>query len=434
MLSMKLTNPLLLTLVITFAVLAAPVTRAASEAQAKPQFKPLTKSQNKPVAPRMAVSVLSDPAMLRMAGLPIWREDTEVNVAYSILNEQQMERLNQVAHSLHRCGGYEVLSDVSPTNTHSIDMIFQEFRDRQDRDRTFGFLGGDLPEARDSKVAAAVAEVSADSLKKWVEWFSSFHSRFNGGDHANDAITQLKASLDELARKYSFPIVVELIAHDSTRQKSLRFAIQGSINPAQIIVLGAHADSVNWQNGTSAKAPGADDNASGSSNLLETLRILLAQGQPERSVHFFWYAGEESGLLGSAEISKTYKNANADVVAVMQMDMTLMPGSGPNTISSIRDFTSPWLHDYLLKLNEFYVQARIIDDRCGYACSDHASWNRRGYNAVFPFESDSGLMNQNIHTVRDVIDERSNFEHSAQFSKLAVAFAMHLANSQHRGP
>jgi leucyl aminopeptidase len=384
--------------------------------------------------PKLAVSVLSDPAMLRMAGLPIWREDTEVNVAYSLLNESQMERLSIMAHSLHRCAGYEVLSDVSPSDKDAIDQIFADLRNRKERDRTFGFLAGDLPQSPDSKVAAAVAQVSPAGIKKWVEWFSAFPSRFNHGERANDAITNLKGSLEELARQYSYPITVEFISHQSTAQKSLRFSIQGSIHPEQVIVLGAHADSVNWQDGSSARAPGADDNASGSSDLLEALRILLAQGQPERSVHFFWYAGEESGLLGSAEIARTYKSQNVDVVAALQLDMTMMPGSGVGTITSIRDFTSPWLHDYMMKLNEFYVHARIEDDECGYACSDHASWNRRGYHAVFPFESQSRVMNQNLHTARDVIDSSSNFEHSALFAKIAVAFAMHLANSQDRGP
>jgi bacterial leucyl aminopeptidase len=387
-------------------------------------------------APRFAVSVLSDPALLRMAGLPIWREDTEVQVAYTVLNDAQMERLSQAAHSIHRCAGYEVLNEINPSQGDSIERIFQDLRDRKNRDEELAFLqttAGDLPEVRDERIALAMSQVTAEGVKKWVEWFASFHDRFNRGNRANDAITQLKTSLEGLIANAAFPVTVDLIAHESTPQKSLRLMIQGAVQPKEVIVLGAHADSVNWQD-TSSKAPGADDNASGSSNLIETLRILLAQGQPDRSIHFFWYAGEESGLLGSAEIAKTYKQQNVDVVAALQLDMTMVPGSGANVISSIRDFTSPWLHDYLMKINQFYLNLTIESDKCGYACSDHASWHRRGYHALFPFESGPDQMNNKIHTAADIIDSRANFDHAAQFSRIAVAFAMHLANSTHRGP
>ncbi len=383
--------------------------------------------------PSYVVPVLADPGFLRSAGLPIWREDLELNVAYSLLNEYQLERLSVMAHAQHRCGGFEVIQEIMPSQSKALDEIFATMRERKRRDEEFSLFGGEVPEERDERVAAAVTQVRAEGVKKWVEWFSSFHNRFNRGDRANDAITALKTSLDELAARVDFPVSVDLIDHDSTPQKSLRFSITGSLYPKEVIVMGGHADSVNWQN-SGAPAPGADDNASGSSNLLEALRVLLAQGQPERSLHVFWYAGEESGLLGSAEIAQTYKSENVDVIAALQLDMTLFPGSGVKTIASIRDFTSPWLHGYLLKLNQYYLNLRILDDQCGYACSDHASWHRRGFHTVFPFEAKASSMNRRIHTAQDVIDEGSDFEHSAEFSKIAVAFAMHLANSRHRGP
>jgi leucyl aminopeptidase len=182
------------------------------------------------------------------------------------------------------------------------------------------------------------------------------------------------------------------------------------------------------------QAPGADDNASGSANLIEALRIMLAQPQPQRSIDFFWYAGEEQGLLGSAEIAKTYKAQKADVIAVLQLDMTLYPGAGESIIGSMNDFTSAWLRDYLKAMNDTYLHAQIVDDKCGYGCSDHASWNRQGYPALMPFETTFRGMNHNIHTAKDVITPDSNFRHSMLYTKIALVMAMDLGNSDARQP
>lgn len=181
-------------------------------------------------------------------------------------------------------------------------------------------------------------------------------------------------------------------------------------------------------------APGADDNASGSANLIEALRILMTRPQPERTIDIFWYAAEEQGLLGSAEIAKQYKAEKKDVIAVLQLDMTLFPGSGELVIGSMTDFTSAWLRDYLKAVNETYLHARIVEDRCGYGCSDHASWSRQGYPALMPFEATFKASNKNIHTSKDIISPALSFKHSAVYSKIALVMALDLGNSTARQP
>ena len=82
-------------------------------------------------------------------------------------------------------------------------------------------------------------------------------------------------------------------------------------------------DSINLSNPTSGRAPGADDDGTGSVNLLEGFRVLLAAGfKPTNPVEFHWYAGEESGLLGSQAIATAYKSAGKQVKAFMELDMS----------------------------------------------------------------------------------------------------------------
>jgi leucyl aminopeptidase len=60
--------------------------------------------------------------------------------------------------------------------------------------------------------------------------------------------------------------------------------------------------------GASAKAPGADDNASGIATITETIRVLMSNGfQPKKTLKFMAYAAEEVGLLGSKEIANDFK-------------------------------------------------------------------------------------------------------------------------------
>src|SRR3546814_3809552 len=101
--------------------------------------------------------------------------------------------------------------------------------------------------------------------------------------------------------------------------------IEGTTLREEVVVLGAHLDSINADGGGSPgqAAPGADDDASGIAVLTETLRIALASGwRPQRTVKFMGYAAEEVGLRGSNAIAQSHRQAGVDVVAVLQVDMT----------------------------------------------------------------------------------------------------------------
>lgn len=75
---------------------------------------------------------------------------------------------------------------------------------------------------------------------------------------------------------------------------------QGTQTPDEWIVVGGHYDSRNANNSPSGAAvtPGADDNASGCSGVIEAARAIVPF-RPRRSVLFMCYAGEEQGLHGS---------------------------------------------------------------------------------------------------------------------------------------
>lgn len=379
--------------------------------------------------------VLADLNDLRALNIPVLAAHKGLEVGYAILTPVMQQRLQERAHKVGKCGGFEDLSQEGEMHMQGFDQLFSEMAALQEREALYQkapFRALSL--ASDPRIQSALDQVSEDNLRSYVTWLSSFPTRNANDARGNDHVSEMKLRLEAMLEGSSLPYKIAEITHSGTRQKSLHVRLLGSQRPQEVVVLGGHLDSINQSWGGGRAAPGADDNASGSANLIEALRILLTQPQPERSIDFFWYAAEEQGLVGSAEIAKSYKAQKADVVAVLQLDMTLFPGSGEFVIGSMTDFTSAWLREYLRALNDTYLHAKVVDDKCGYGCSDHASWNRQGYPTLMPFEATFRGSNRNIHSAKDVISPESNFKHSMLYTKIALVMAMDLGNSTARQP
>ncbi len=372
--------------------------------------------------------VIADLGILEKAGVELLTVDQELGLGYGILTNEQELRMTELAHAEGKCGGFEMLPFGTVDAKHPlISDVFGQIREQNAKNRRFHPTTEAFADVeKKPEIAAALEEVNTANMRATVELLSSFPNREYRDEQPNRGVEALKARIEEITKGSSLPVTVETVTHQRIQQNSLKVRIQGSQRPNEIIVIGGHLDSINSGGGD---APGADDNASGSANLVEALRILLTKKQPERTIEFFWYAGEEGGLIGSAEIAQTYKGQGAKVVAVLQLDMTLFPGVGAMTLGSMTDYTSAWLRSYLETINSIYIKAGITNDRCGYGCSDHASWYRQGYPTVMPFESTMRGRNRSIHSSNDVLDSRLNFEHSAIFTKIAVVMAMDLGNS-----
>ncbi|WP_374075974.1 M20/M25/M40 family metallo-hydrolase [Bdellovibrio bacteriovorus] len=379
--------------------------------------------------------ILADLNDLRALNIPVLAKDESVEVGYAMVTPLMQQRIQERAHAVGKCGGFEDLSTDVMLQSHGFDKMLTELAKIKEKNDLYERAPFKILSLEKSvQIEAALTEVSESNLRSYVQWLSAFPNRNNRDAQPNKHVVEMKQRLEAMLANATIPYEISEITHSSTKQNTLRVRLPGSTRPNEIVVLGGHLDSINQSWGGGKGAPGADDNASGSANLIETLRILMDKPQPQRTVEIFWYAGEESGLLGSAEVAKQYKAEKKDVIAVLQLDMTLFPGSGELVIGSMTDFTSAWLRDYLKAMNETYLHARIVDDKCGYGCSDHASWNRQGYPALMPFEATFKASNKNIHTSNDVISPESNFKHSAVYTKIALVLAMDLANSQVRQP
>jgi len=336
-------------------------------------------------------------------------------------------KLSKIAHDAGKCGGFEYVdsSEFTINNLTTESMAKTALKNLQNRNtqvqaqtqntcviNTKSFKSLDLD------------KVDARNIEKFVRWFSSFHTRYHRAPNPDIPVDALKEKI-ELMLKDVKNVSIYKVSHNNTPQSSLAvtFAPANKNKNTETVVLGGHLDSIiSWGFGN-PHAPGADDNASGIGTLIEAMRIFALSPRPNHYVQFYFYAGEEAGLLGSREIAIDHKNKDSKIRGVLQLDMTMFPGSGPFTIASMTDFTSPRLRQWLNSFNENILGVTVLEDQCGYGCSDHASWHRQGFDTLMPFEAKMNDMNSDIHSKRDVVSADSNFEHAAVFAKIALAFA-----------
>ncbi|MCP4723540.1 MAG: M20/M25/M40 family metallo-hydrolase [bacterium] len=87
---------------------------------------------------------------------------------------------------------------------------------------------------------------------------------------------------------------------DETQVNNVLGEIPGTDLKDEIVMLGSHFDS--WHT-----SPGATDNASGCSVMLEAMRILKAiDAKPRRTIRIAFWSGEEDGIHGSGYYVKKY--------------------------------------------------------------------------------------------------------------------------------
>jgi leucyl aminopeptidase len=337
------------------------------------------------------------------------------------MDEKQVENLSKMMHDkFHRCGGFVVHDSKKEALKVLGDSAIRKMA------KSAPLVDYTITEGVTTQ--ALVSQVKEISIRSTIEKLSSFHNRYYKSQTGLDSQAWIKGQW-ELMSEGRADVSVEYFKHKNFPQPSVILTITGTEMADDIIVVGGHADSIAGYWGRErARAPGADDNASGIATTTEAIRVLMETGhKPKRTVKFMAYAAEEVGLLGSKDIANSFKAAGKKVVGVMQLDMTNHNGTADKDIVFMTDFTNKAQNEFLGRLIDTYVKVPWGYSKCGYGCSDHASWHNAGYPASIPFESTMGDINGKIHTKNDTIQQSgSHAQHAEKFAKLAVSFIVEL--------
>jgi Peptidase family M28/PDZ domain/PA domain len=200
----------------------------------------------------------------------------------------------------------------------------------------------------------------------------------------------------------------------------------------EVLVIGAHYDHLGYGHaggslgGRGAAGEihnGADDNASGTSGILELAQAFAGQ-RPRRTIYFVAFSGEERGLLGSQHWVENPPLPLEHVTAMINLDMIGRLGGdalevgGVDTADGFRALATQALADEGL-------EGRL--DGSGYGPSDHASFYGAGVPVLFLF---TGL-HDDYHRPSDDADKLDHAG-AARVARVAFRCAETLANQDTR--
>jgi bacterial leucyl aminopeptidase len=341
------------------------------------------------------------------------------DVALLKINEESLPKLSHMMHEqFDRCAGYfrhESLEDALES-LNSDEMV----------KAATSLEFADYSISAQNLVRPMIKKVEASRIQMVIEDLVSFKNRYYKSEHGLQAANWLAQEWRTIGKDRE-EISVELFEHARSPQPSVIMTIKGKSD--DLIIVGGHLDSIaGWWSRARAKAPGADDNASGIATMSEVIRVLTETDfAPEKTIKFIAYAAEEVGLIGSQDIANHYAEASEHILGVLQLDMTNYNGSELDIVM-MSDYTNAAQNEFLGGLIDTYLDGVTWGyDKCGYACSDHSSWTKVGFPASFPFESMKKDMNGAIHSAKDTLEASGgNANHAAKFAQLALAFIVEL--------
>ena len=265
----------------------------------------------------------------------------------------------------------------------------------------------------------------ADNLFKPFGW-----SRQSIQETMNRSLTSINFNLGSLTFFASVNIT-----HKTTRAANVVGTIKSGNRKYrdEYIVIGAHFDHLGMGGAgsgsrdpeTRSTHPGADDNASGVSGLLELAQKLSAQkSRLKRSIVFIGFDAEEKGLLGSKHFIKNSTIDINKITTMINMDMIGRMVDSSLTVGGVG--TSPAFKPLLdsLKAERTFTLGM---SNAGFGPSDHASFYIEDVPVLFFF---TGIHND-YHTPRDTW-KQINLSGTKTLLDLVYDVVFHLSRAKNR--
>lgn len=238
--------------------------------------------------------------------------------------------------------------------------------------------------------AAPIKEIAAMHIKR------SFIKEILNSE--NKSLTDIVGIIDDKLSPNSFEIVNSKIELNTeiNRIEKISWNV-GALIPGndenytnEYVVIGAHYDHLGWGEQNSlymGDIPmihyGADDNASGTTGLLELAeKFMSVKDQLKRSVIFTAFSGEELGLLGSAYMVNNFPVPIEDVITMINMDMIGRLNENNDLIVYGTGTSSNW-KQILDEKNTYELNLTFNDE--GFGPSDHSSFYGKQIPVLFFF-------------------------------------------------
>jgi leucyl aminopeptidase len=346
------------------------------------------------------------------------QNSTRDKVSILSIPESQLSSLSELMHDkFNRCGGFF----YHESKTKAIEFNNKSASQKIAQPIDYTINNADT-------VTSLINQISIANLESTITNLSNYNNRYYQAESGVISANSIHSSWQNISNGRS-DISVALENHSNWMQPSVIATITGTSLSDEFVLVGGHLDSINSRLPQYGRATGAEDNASGIAVVTELLNMIVSSDyRPSRTLVLIGYAAEEVGLRGSQAIANRFNAENKNVVGVVQFDMTSFQGTNDTDIVFVTDFTNAAQNQFMADLIDTYLPGISYGyDVCGYACSDHASWNNLGYPASFPFESTFNDHNNTIHTNNDTA---FNVNHVMKFTQLAAAYTAELAKGE----
>ncbi|MEZ4920916.1 MAG: M28 family peptidase [Saprospiraceae bacterium] len=318
-----------------------------------------------------------------------------------IIDTRFEENVKSYRRLISTYGWQTVGSDSASTETNSIHSVFVSEE-----------LGAKILGSRDKKVESTI-----ESIK-------------NGGASKSIKVkSDLEIHMVKSAKRLEGSNVIGFIEGTDPKKKN------------EYVFLTAHYDHLGVKDGQVFN--GADDNASGTSGIIEIARAFAAAKKagvgPKRSVVCMLVSGEEKGLLGSRfytdfpifSMKNTVADINIDMIGRVDDDHKGNPDYiyviGSDRLSTQLDNTTRYMNDKYTKLDLDYKYNDPKDPNHYYERSDHYNFAKNDIPVVFFFNG----THADYHRASDT-REKINFDALAKRAQLAFLVAWDLANRPER--
>jgi hypothetical protein len=295
----------------------------------------------------------------------------------------------------------------------------------------------------DAEIASIIAQVDQNVLYDYTAKLSGEQPVVVGGENYTILTRKTNSGVPiQKATTYVYEYLQSLPGLDSVAYQSWQTdgfsnrnvvgVLNGTTRADEIVLLTAHLD--NMPGG--GRAPGADDNASGSAALMAAADIL-SKYQFQRTVRFVFFTGEEQGTLGSWVYARKARSAGEKIVAALNMDMLAWDKKGEPTMRLHTRAPQTGAGDleianlFVDVVNTYAIALSPIITSYGMDESDHASFWEYNYSAICIIEDDGDLnswgdFNPNYHTVNDTL-ANLNMPYFTHVTAATVGSIAHLA-------
>jgi Zn-dependent M28 family amino/carboxypeptidase len=274
--------------------------------------------------------------------------------------------------------------------------------------------------APDPKIASYISLVNSADLKNFVTYLSGEASTILTRQAQSTGATAAQTYLQQQFAQSGFTVTTQ--AFRTGYSSNVVATLLGKTDPSKLVLVTAHYDSRGpTLSSTTERAPGANDNGSGTGALLQITR-LISQSKITfaYTVVIIAFSGEEQGLYGSAYSAQQYKNAGANIVAVLNADMIAYrtPSEAPQLAFVSRSSTLT-LNTLLTNISKTYVTQLTVGTTTA-CCTDHSSFYNQGFPATSFFERNGAIADPQYHKSGDLVN-RAGYDITLQYPLIVQA-------------